>query len=94
LDLDPYSTAAINRYFLALAKYKSLSDATSFMESHAERMGKEGLNFTRDLLTYYRDCLTLPPSTERNPNGNFLFRSIYGEEMENNIGETPDESLL
>ncbi|MDR1166469.1 MAG: DUF2723 domain-containing protein [Deltaproteobacteria bacterium] len=77
VDLDPYSNTAVNRYFLALAKYRSLKEATDFIGPLIAQMDKDGLYFTRDLYAYYRDCLALPPTRELPPEGNFLYRSIY-----------------
>ncbi|MDR2353623.1 MAG: DUF2723 domain-containing protein [Deltaproteobacteria bacterium] len=73
-QLDPFSNAIAYRYFLALAKYRSIAEAVTFYNQRIEFLGTEGLTFSQKMTQYLRDCLLLPPNVEENPAGNLLFR--------------------
>jgi tetratricopeptide (TPR) repeat protein len=59
--LDIYNVKYIYNYHLALAKYKSIPEAISFLEGRAQEFEKEKALNLRDLVLKFRDCFFLPP---------------------------------
>jgi tetratricopeptide (TPR) repeat protein len=60
-DLDKYDLSFLYHYHLALAKYKSINEAVSFLEGRAKFYEEENMPNLRTLTLKFRDCLLLPP---------------------------------
>jgi hypothetical protein len=59
--LDIYEMKFIYNYYLALAKYNSISEAVTFLEIRAQELERDNAAHLRDLVLKFRDCLLLPP---------------------------------
>jgi tetratricopeptide (TPR) repeat protein len=75
--LDPYSAPVANKYFLAIARYKSITDAINFMDSHIDFLDKAGLNNMKKSMQYLKSCLLLKPDEPFPPDGDHFLQLYY-----------------
>jgi tetratricopeptide (TPR) repeat protein/cytochrome b561 len=61
-ELDPYDVTFAYHHALALAKYESISDAVKFLEKKRDFLNDYGMVNAAKIITYFRDCLLLPPA--------------------------------
>jgi tetratricopeptide (TPR) repeat protein len=76
-ELNAYSRIAAIRYSTALAKYRTINDATAFLDGYIAFLDKAGLYNSKTMLSYHRRCLLLEPSKPELPEGNLLLKLFY-----------------
>jgi tetratricopeptide (TPR) repeat protein len=62
MELNPYSTLNSYHYSLAIAKYKSISEAAHFLEEKSTFLKKSNQPYAASLVDYYRECQINPPN--------------------------------
>ncbi|MDR2457242.1 MAG: DUF2723 domain-containing protein [Clostridiales Family XIII bacterium] len=62
VELNPYYNNSATLYFFSIAKYHSISEAITFIDSHMAFLEKEGLYRSKRIMEFHKACLLLSPS--------------------------------
>jgi tetratricopeptide (TPR) repeat protein len=80
-NLDPYLAFIANRYFMAIARYKSINDAINFIDSHISFLDKSGFTSSMKNMEYLKACILLKPNELYPPEGD-RFLQLYYKQIE------------
>jgi tetratricopeptide (TPR) repeat protein len=80
-NLDPYLPYIANRYFMAIARYKSINDAINFIDSHISVLEKSGFTSSMKNMEFLKACMLLKPNELYPPEGD-RFLQLYYKQFE------------